>query len=209
MTADLAAVTAYRLIPVVVIHDAARAEGLAQALVTGGLPVAEVTFRTAAAEASIRVMAAHSDLLVGAGTVVNPDQVDRAVDAGARFIVSPGLSGAVVERCRQQGVPVVPGCVTPTEVMAALSSGLTTLKFFPAAQFGGPAAIKALSGPFPQVSFIPTGGVTPVNLGEYLSLGCVPAVGGSWMVPASALEAGDFSGISQLCRAAVDAAHDR
>lgn len=194
---------AHRVIPVVVLADAAHAAPLAEALVEGGLPVAEVTFRTPAAEESIRIMAARGDILVGAGTIVTVDQVDRAVAAGARFIVSPGTSLAVVRHCLQIGVPVVPGAVTASEVMALLAEGVTTIKFFPAGTSGGPKAIAALSAPFGGVSFIPTGGVGPGNLHDYLDLGSVVAVGGSWMVPADLVAAGDTSAIAGLCAEAA------
>ena len=199
----LLAMSAARLVPVVVLDDAADADGLAGALVAGGLPVAEVTFRTAAAQDSIRAMAARGDILVGAGTVVTPAQVDQAVTAGASFVVSPGLSRAVVERCQELGVLALPGAVTATEVQAALELGLTTVKFFPAAASGGAAAIVALAAPFGGVSFVPTGGIGPKNLAEYLAIPAVAAVGGSWMVPRDRVKAGDFTGIQQLTADAV------
>ncbi len=194
------------IVPVVVINDAARAEMLGEALVTGGVPVAEVTFRTAAAPEAIRRLSANADLLVGAGTVLNVAQVDAAVDAGAKFIVSPGFSVDVVKRAQQHGLPVFPGTVTPSEIMAALDLGLTTLKFFPAGIYGGAKALKAIGAPFPQVSFIPTGGVSLSNLGDFLSLKNVAAVGGSWMVPADAVDRGDADTIRTLCREAAEAA---
>jgi 2-dehydro-3-deoxyphosphogluconate aldolase/(4S)-4-hydroxy-2-oxoglutarate aldolase len=199
----LSALIAARLVPVVVLDDAADADGLAGALVAGGLPVAEVTFRTPAAQDSIRAMAARGDVLVGAGTVLTPAQVDQAVAAGARFVVSPGLSRAVVERCQEHGVLALPGAVTATEVQAALELGLNTVKFFPAGTSGGPAAIAALSGPFGGVQFVPTGGVGPGNLAQYLAIGAVAAVGGSWMVPRDRVKAGDFAAIRQLTADAV------
>lgn len=198
--------TAHRLIPVVVLNDAGRADDLAQALVAGGLPVAEVTLRTAAGLLSIRTMAGRGDILVGAGTVTTADQVDQVVDAGASFIVSPGFTPAVVERAQHHGVPIVPGCVTPSEIMAALEMGITTVKFFPAGVYGGPKAIKALAAPFTGVQFIPTGGVSADNLGDYLGLSCVPAVGGSWMVPSAAIDAGNFDEVTRLTTQAVKAA---
>jgi 2-dehydro-3-deoxyphosphogluconate aldolase/(4S)-4-hydroxy-2-oxoglutarate aldolase len=195
-----------RVVPVVVINHADRAAAIGEALVAGGIPVAEVTFRTAAASQAIRRMSANPDLLVGAGTVLSADQVDQAFDAGARFIVSPGLSMDVVRRAQQLELPVFPGAVTPTEMMAALDLGLTILKFFPAGTYGGPAALKALAGPFPQLRFIPTGGVSARNLGDYLALPNVVAVGGSWMVSTGAIDAGDTATISRLCAEAVAAA---
>lgn len=193
------------LVPVVVIKDARSAGALGDALVAGGIPVAEVTFRTEAAPEAIRQLATNPQLLVGAGTVQTSAQVDQAVEAGARFIVSPGFSVAVVERAQAHGLPVFPGAVTPTEIMAALDLGLTTLKFFPANLYGGPAALKALGAPFPQVRFIPTGGVSNGNLRDYLTLPNVAAVGGSWMVPAAAIEAGDTATIARLCAEALRA----
>lgn len=193
----------FRVIPVVVLKDAARAAGLGDALVAGGLPVAEVTFRTTAAAEAIRIMSDNEGLLVGAGTVVTAAQVDQAVAAGAKFIVSPGLSRPVVERARQHGVPVLPGAVTPSEIMAALELGLTTLKFFPAKVYGGISALKAFSAPFAQVGFVPTGGVGADNLADYLSLRNVTAVGGSWMVPARAVDAGDFGLVRERCAEAA------
>jgi 2-dehydro-3-deoxyphosphogluconate aldolase/(4S)-4-hydroxy-2-oxoglutarate aldolase len=199
----LSALRSARVIPVVVLDDALAADALAGALVAGGLPVAEVTFRTAAAQDSIRAMAARGDIVVGAGTVLTVAQVDQAVAAGAQYVVSPGLSRAVVERCQEHGVLALPGAVTATEIQAALELGLTTVKFFPAGTSGGPAAIKALAAPFGHVSFVPTGGVDPKNLAEYLSLTSVAAVGGSWMVPRDLIAAGDFAAIRALTSDAV------
>ena len=199
----LSALSAARLVPVVVLDDAADADALAGALVAGGLPVAEVTFRTAAAQDSIRAMAARGDILVGAGTILTAEQVDQAVAAGAAYVVSPGLSRAVVERCREHGVLALPGAVTATEIQAALELGLSTVKFFPAGTSGGAAAIAALAAPFGGVSFVPTGGIGPKNLHEYLSIPSVVAVGGSWMVPRERVKAGDFAGITALTAEAV------
>jgi 2-dehydro-3-deoxyphosphogluconate aldolase/(4S)-4-hydroxy-2-oxoglutarate aldolase len=201
----LTALTAARLIPVVVLDDAADADPLAAALVAGGLPVAEVTFRTAAAADAIRAMADRGDVLVGAGTVLTPDQVDRAVSAGARYVVSPGLSRAVVERCREHGVLAVPGAVTATEIQAALELGLTTVKFFPAGTSGGVAALAALAAPFAfaGLRFVPTGGIGPATVLEYLALPTVAAVGGSWMVPRDRIAAGDFAAVTRATADAV------
>lgn len=192
-----------RLVPVVVLDDAADADALAGALVAGGLPVAEVTFRTAAAADSIRAMSARGDILVGAGTVLTVAQVDQAVEAGASFVVSPGLSRAVVERCQEKGVLALPGAVTATEVQAALELGITTVKFFPAGTSGGAAAIKALAAPFGDVRFVPTGGVGSRNLAEYLAIPAVAAVGGSWMVPRNLVTSGNFADIQALTAEAV------
>jgi len=195
----------HRLVPVVVLDDAASAAPLADALAEGGLPVAEVTFRTAAAADAIARMAAHGGVTVGAGTVTTPEQVDIAVRAGARFIVSPGFSEAVVRRCRRHGVFALPGAATATEIMAALVAGVTTLKFFPAGTSGGAPAVAALSAPFPDVSFVPTGGISAASAGDYLALPSVAAVGGSWMVPRAAIAAGDFARVKALVAESVAA----
>ncbi|WHP16899.1 bifunctional 4-hydroxy-2-oxoglutarate aldolase/2-dehydro-3-deoxy-phosphogluconate aldolase [Cellulomonas sp. ES6] len=199
----LSQLAAHRIVPVVVLDDARDAIPLADALVGGGLPVAEVTFRTAAAADAIRAMADRGDVLVGAGTVVTVAQVDQAVAAGARYLVSPGTSRAVVERAQEHGVPVLPGAVTASEVQAALALGLDTVKFFPAGTSGGSAAIAALAAPFGGVRFVPTGGVGPGNLDEYLALPCVAAVGGSWMVPRDRVRGGDLDGVRSLVADAV------
>lgn len=203
MNATLDLLAGHRLVPVVVLDDAARADGLAAALVDGGLPVAEVTLRTPAAEEAIRIMAARGDVLVGAGTVLTAEQVDRAVAAGASYVVSPGLSRAVVERCAALGVAALPGAVTATEVQAALELGCRTVKFFPAGTSGGARAVAALAAPFGGVRFVPTGGIGPANLAEYLDLPAVGAVGGSWMVPRGAIAAGEFATVTRLVAEAV------
>jgi 2-dehydro-3-deoxyphosphogluconate aldolase / (4S)-4-hydroxy-2-oxoglutarate aldolase len=203
MADTLDRLAAHRLLPVVVLDDAAAAGPLADALVAGGLPVAEVTFRTAAAADAVRAVADRGDVLVGAGTVLTPAQVDAAVAAGARFVVSPGTSRAVVERCAEHGVPAVPGVATATEVQAALELGVSTVKFFPAGTSGGAPAIAALAAPFTGVRFVPTGGVGPANLADYLALPCVAAVGGSWMVPRDRVRGGDFAAVRALTAQAV------
>lgn len=164
------------VIPVIVLDDASRASGVAAALVEGGLPVAEVTLRTPSALKSIRTMSRDERLLVGAGTVVSPEQVDQAVEA-AQFVVSPGFSLSVIQRAFERDVPVLPGVVTPSEVMAAMALGLSLLKFFPASAFGGLATLKAFASPFGGVSFVPTGGVNAGNQADYLRLPNVAAVG--------------------------------
>lgn len=194
-----------RILPVVVLEDAGAAGALADALTTGGLHSVEVTFRTAAAVDAIRAMSEHPELLVGAGTVLTPDQVDRAVAAGARFVVSPGFGPAVVRRCQELGVPVYPGAASATEIQMALDAGLDTVKFFPAEQLGGIAMIKALAAPFRSVRFIPTGGVNTGNLPDYLAHPAVLAVGGTWMVAPALLAAGNWAEVTRLTRAAVDA----
>ncbi|TQL02953.1 bifunctional 4-hydroxy-2-oxoglutarate aldolase/2-dehydro-3-deoxy-phosphogluconate aldolase [Cellulomonas sp. SLBN-39] len=202
-TTVLDRLAAHRLVPVIVIDEAKDADALGAALVGGGLPVAEVTFRTAAAADAIRVLRDRGDVLVGAGTVLTPAQVDAAVDAGADYVVSPGTSRAVIERCAERGVLALPGAVTATEVQAALELGVSTVKFFPAGTSGGAPAIAALAAPFGGVRFVPTGGVGPKNLGDYLALACVAAVGGSWMVPRDLVRAGDLAGVQQLVADAV------
>lgn len=197
-----------RLVPVVVLDDAAAGPPLAEALIAGGLPVAEVTFRSPAAVAAIRAMAANPDILVGAGTVLTAAQVDAAVDAGATYVVSPGLSVEVVRRCAERGVLALPGAVTATEIQAALAEGLTAVKFFPAATSGGAPAIAALTAPFAGLRFVPTGGIGPANLADYLRIDAVLAVGGSWMVPRATIAAGDFAAITELTTEAVRLAHE-
>lgn len=196
-------VTAGRLMPVIVLEDEKSAAPLADALVAGGLRCAEVTFRTAAAEAALKTMASDARLLMGAGTVVAPEQVDRAVAAGAKFIVSPGFSAAVVRRCAALGVPAFPGVATPTDIMAALDEGVDLVKFFPAEQLGGLATLGALAAPFTTVRFIPTGGITAAHLPGYLAHRSVAAVGGSWMVSPKLVAAGDWGQITRLTAEAV------
>lgn len=191
------------LLPVVVLDDAAHAVPLADILLSSGIPAAEITFRTDAAAASIAAIARERpSLLLGAGTVLTLEQAQTAVDAGAQFIVTPGLDAGVVRWCLERGVPVYPGVCTPTEITAALALGLTTLKFFPAEQSGGTAMLKALSGPFGQVKFIPTGGISAQNLGSYLALSNVLCCGGSFMLPPALLHAGRFDELAALCREA-------
>jgi 2-dehydro-3-deoxyphosphogluconate aldolase/(4S)-4-hydroxy-2-oxoglutarate aldolase len=191
------------VLPVIVIDDLAQARPLARALVDSGLHTAEVTFRTPQALEALAVFAGHPELLVGAGTVRTAEQVRRAHDAGARFVVSPGFSTPVVEACRASQVPVLPGVSSATDIHRATEAGLDVLKFFPAEASGGAAAIAALSAPFPDVRFVPTGGVGPQNLADYLRLPAVCCVGGSWMVPRDAMRAGDWRGVTELCRQAV------
>ena len=192
-----------RLVPMVVMDDAAHADGFGDALVAGGLPVAEVTFRTDAAEDSIRRLAKRGDLLVGAGTVLTKEQADRAIDAGAAFIVSPGTNPPVVDHCLLRSVPIVPGVATPTDIDLAMSFGLTAVKFFPAENLGGTATLKAYAGPYVDMMFLPTGGITPEKLPEYLKLPFVLACGGSWLAPREALAKGDFALIRQRIEAAA------
>jgi 2-dehydro-3-deoxyphosphogluconate aldolase/(4S)-4-hydroxy-2-oxoglutarate aldolase len=198
----------HRVIPVVVIDRAADAAPLADALVEGGLPVVEITFRTSDAEAALRSLAGRDDLMIGAGSVRNVEQVDRAVDAGSSFIVSPGLSAEVVRHCQAVGIPIVPGAATPSEIMQALDLGVDVVKLFPAGVLGGQAAVRALSAPFPSVRFVPTGGVDIANLSDYLALPSVAAVGGSWMVARDLIVDGRFDEIRRLTADAVAAAAD-
>lgn len=196
------------LVPVVKIEDADKAEDLARALITGGLPCAEITFRTEAAAAAIHSMIqAFPDMLVGAGTVINVELAKKAISAGARFIVSPGFNPAVVEYCLSQGVPVVPGVNNPSGVEEALEKGLGVVKFFPAEASGGVSMLDALAGPFAQVKFMPTGGIEPGNMAEYARRSNVLAIGGSWMVKADLIDNDKWTEITRLCREAVTAIH--
>ncbi len=188
------------IIPVIQLKDYKKAGSLAKALAAGKMSVAEVTFREDRAEKVIeRIKGEHSKLTVGAGTVLTMDQANRAIDAGADFVVSPGFNPEIVESCLKKEVPVFPGCVTPTEIERAICYGLHVLKFFPAKQFGGIPAIKALSGPYPQVRFLPTGGITLENLEEYLSCKQVVACGGSFMAKPEMLEKEDWEQITKQC----------
>ena len=204
MNAILEKISNIGIVPVVVLDDAKDAKPLAKALCDGGLPCAEVTFRTAAAEESIREMTtAFPDMLVGAGTVLTTEQVDRAVGAGAKFIVSPGFNEEVVKYCLGKGIPMVPGINNPTGIEAALSLGLDVVKFFPAEQSGGVAMIKAMAAPYTTVKFMPTGGVNAGNICDYLSFDKIIACGGSWMVKKDLVAAGKFDEIRRLTEEAV------
>lgn len=192
------------VVPVVVLEDTEDALPLAKALCEGGLPCAEVTFRTDAAEESIKIMTeAFPDMLVGAGTVLTAEQVDQAVKAGAKFIVSPGFDPEIVDCCILKDIPVFPGCITPSEVAQAVKRGLKVIKFFPAEQFGGIAAIKALAAPYTDIKFMPTGGINPKNLENYLSDDKIIACGGSWMVKGNLIKEGRFDEIRILTAEAV------
>ncbi|MBR4530575.1 MAG: bifunctional 4-hydroxy-2-oxoglutarate aldolase/2-dehydro-3-deoxy-phosphogluconate aldolase [Lachnospiraceae bacterium] len=193
------------IVPVIAIDDAKDAEPLAKALIDGGLPAAEVTFRTAAAEEAIRIISSKfPEMIVGAGTVLNKDQADRAKAAGAKFIVSPGFNRSNVEYIQSIGVPVVPGTATPGEVEQAIELGLDAVKFFPAEQNGGIAKIKAMAAPYTKMNFMPTGGVNRNNLNDYLSFGKVFCAGGSWMVKKDLIAAGKFDVIEKMTREAVE-----
>lgn len=192
------------IVPVVVLEEVKDAALLAAALCEGGLPCAEVTFRTEAAEEAIRVMADQfPEMYIGAGTVLTTGQVDRAIEAGAKFIVSPGFDPEVVDYCLEKAVPVFPGCITPSEVAQAVKRGLEVVKFFPAERFGGIETIKALAAPYTGIKFMPTGGIHAGNLERYLSSGKVAACGGSWMVKGSLIKDGKFDEIRELVREAV------
>ena len=205
MTDVLTRIEEIGIIPVVVLDRTEDAIPRADALIKGGLPCAEVTFRTAAAEESIRLMSEKfPDMLIGAGTVLTTEQVDRAVAAGASFIVSPGTNPKVVKYCRDKNIPIVPGVCTPTEVEAALELGLDTLKFFPAEPAGGLKMIKAMAAPYTTVRFMPTGGIGADNVGEYLSYNRIIACGGSWMVKGDLIKSGRFDEIERLTREAAD-----
>lgn len=188
------------VVPVVVLERAEDALPVARAMLAGGVDVMEITFRTAAAAEAIRNVAAECpEMLVGAGTVLTVEQCEKAVALGAKFIVSPGFDAEIVDWCVERGVAVAPGCVTPTEIMAALKRGLSVVKFFPAGIYGGLKAMKALAAPFGQVKFIPTGGVSADNLAEYAAAPFVHAVGGSWLCPKADVAAGNFARIAELC----------
>ena len=194
----------YGVVPVVVLNDAKDALPLAKALVEGGLACAEVTFRTDAAEESIRLMSeAYPEMLVGAGTVLTIDQVKRAVKAGAKFIVSPGFDPEIVDYCLENNIPVLPGCITPSEVAQAVKRGLKVVKFFPAEQAGGIAMIKAMAAPYTMVKFMPTGGINAKNLADYLSCDKILCCGGSWMVKGDMIKAGEFDKITAMTKEAV------
>lgn len=194
------------VVPVVVLDDAKDAVATAKALLAGGVDVMEITFRTAAAADSIKAVAESCpDMLVGAGTVITLEQCKKATECGAKFIVSPGFDEEVVRWCVENGVAVTPGCVTPTEIMAAMKLGLNVVKFFPAGVYGGLSAMKALSGPFGGIKFIPTGGVNGQNIGEFIAAPFIHAVGGSWVCPKADIAAGNFDKITELCAQAKEA----
>lgn len=192
------------ILPVIKLNDAKDAVPLAKALCEGGLPCAEVTFRTDAARESIAAMTkAYPEMLVGAGTVLNTEQVDAAIEAGAKFIVSPGLNPDTVEYCVKKGIPILPGCSSPSDIEQAIKYGLNVVKFFPAEAAGGLKAIKAMAAPYGQMRFMPTGGINPFNVSDYLAEDKILACGGTWMVPAAEIEAGNFDKIRELTEEAV------
>ncbi len=204
MPTALEKVLQMKIVPVVAIHDAGLSDALADALIEGGLPCAEITFRTAAAADAIRTMAKRGDMLVGAGTVLTIDQVKLAVDAGATFMVAPGLNPRLVGYCRERNIPITPGVATPTDIETALDLGLKILKYFPAEAFGGLNTLKAISAPYTALKFIPTGGINADNVIAYLEHPKVVACGGSWMVKSALIAAGRFDKIASLTREAVN-----
>lgn len=196
-----------KIVPVVVLNDAENAKPLAKALCEGGLPCAEVTFRTGAAEESIRIMhEAYPEMIIGAGTVLTTEQVERAVRAGASFIVSPGFDPEIVDYCIEKSIPVFPGCITPSEIAQAVKRGLKVVKFFPAEQFGGVDTIKALAAPYVGLKFMPTGGINAGNIKDYLECKSIIACGGSWMVKGNIIEAKEFECIKEMTITAVSLA---
>lgn len=198
-------VEAFKVVPVVVIENVEDAIPLAQALVNGGLPVAEVTFRTAAAPDAIKAMSEKfPELCVGAGTVINVEQCKNAVECGAKFIVSPGYSEEVTQYCIENEIPIFPGICTPTELINVVNHGLPVAKFFPAAQYGGLKTINALGSVFPQMKFMPTGGVSESNVLEYLASPKIIAAGGSWMVKGDLIKAGKFDEIEAMTKSVVE-----
>ncbi len=193
------------IVPVVVLNNASDAEPLAEALINGGLPCAEVTFRTEAAEDSIKLMSKKfPEMFVGAGTVLTTEQVDRAIGAGAKFIVSPGFNPKVVEYCLKNNYPITPGIMTPTELEMALGFGLDVVKFFPAENAGGLKMIKAMSAPYTMMKFMPTGGINAENVGDYLACDKILACGGSWMVKGDLIKGGNFAEIEKLTAEAAE-----
>ena len=197
----------YAVVPVVVLDDAEDAAPLAEALVKGGLPCAEVTFRTEAAEESIRIMSEkYPEMLVGAGTVLTTEQVDRAVATGAKFIVSPGFDPEIVDYCMEKNIPVFPGCVSPSEVAQAVKRGLKVVKFFPAEQAGGLAMLKAMAAPYTMLKFMPTGGINTKNLKEYLGFSKILCCGGSWMVKGDMIKNKEFDKITEMTKEATELA---
>lgn len=194
-----------KIVPVVVIEDAAKAAPLGAALKAGGLPCAEITFRTAAAAAAIKAMSTDRDILVGAGTVLTVDHAKAAVDAGARFLVSPGFGPKVVEWSLANQVPIIPGVITPTEIQMALEYGLKVVKFFPAGSFGGTKTLKSLASVYGGLRFVPTGGIDAGNIGEFLAIKAVAACGGSWICTNELIKAGDWAKVTALTAEAVAA----
>ncbi|MBK1790789.1 bifunctional 4-hydroxy-2-oxoglutarate aldolase/2-dehydro-3-deoxy-phosphogluconate aldolase [Persicirhabdus sediminis] len=203
MTNVIEQLAQHRIVPVIALDKVSQAAPLAEALVEGGLPVAEVTFRTAAAAESIKIMAERGDMIVGAGTVLTIDQAKEAVDNGATFLISPGINPKVVKYCVDNNIIITPGISNPTDIELALDLGLKVVKFFPAEAVGGLPLLKAVAAPYNMMNFIPTGGINANNVTKYLEFDKVLACGGSWMVAPSLYEAGDFSKVVELTKEAV------
>lgn len=197
-------VAACGIVPVIVLHEVSQAVHTAKALLAGGVDVMEITFRTAAARDAIaEVVRAVPEMLVGAGTVLNLEQMEAALSAGAQFIVSPGTDADVIAACVARDVPILPGVVTPSEIMVGLKHGLTVFKFFPAGNYGGLNTMKALSGPFPNIKFVPTGGISAENAADYFASPLVVAVGGSWMATSTLIKNGNYTEITEKTAAAI------
>ena len=203
MDETLAQLAQHRITPAVVIDDADAAMKLGDAMVAGGLPVIEVTLRTPSSLKALEILAGRGDMLVGAGTVTNLTQLDAARRAGARFIVTPGLDDPIIRHCRQKDLLIIPGAVTPTEIMHAQNMGLAAIKFFPCHAFGGLAAIDALAGPFAQMKFMPTGGITPANLPQFLAHKNILACGGTWMAKREWIQTQAWDAVEHACRETV------
>lgn len=204
MSNVLEQIGAYGIVPVVVINNVEEAKPLAKALCEGGLPVAEVTFRTACAKEAISIMSKEfPEMLIGAGTVLTTEQVDEAVAAGAKFIVSPGLNPKVVKYCVERNIPITPGCANPSDIEQALELGLNVVKIFPAEAIGGIKLIKSMAGPYVNMKFMPTGGINAKNLNDYLSYEKIVACGGSWMVNPDMVAAGEFDKITEMTKEAI------
>jgi 2-dehydro-3-deoxyphosphogluconate aldolase/(4S)-4-hydroxy-2-oxoglutarate aldolase len=198
----------HQLVPVFVMDRPDDGKPLAEALIEGGLPVAEVTMRTSAAIGAMKEISAYDEILLGAGTVLTPDQVDMAVDAGARYIICPGMHESVIERCLELNVLVIPGVITPSDIAKAMSYGLEVVKFFPAELFGGAKTLKAMAAPYGDMRFVPTGGINAGNVMDYLSMPSVVACGGSWMVERGLIKEGNFDEIKSSVAGAVQLVKD-
>jgi 2-dehydro-3-deoxyphosphogluconate aldolase/(4S)-4-hydroxy-2-oxoglutarate aldolase len=194
-----------KIVPVIAISDASKASGLADALISAGLPIAEVTLRTPSSLESLREIASRTEILTGAGSLRNESDLNKAIDAGAQFAVSAGFSSVIAKEAAKLNIPYFPGVATPTEILQAIDAGITTLKFFPAETLGGIAALKAMSAPFPGINFMPTGGINIENMNNYLAYGPVMAVGGSWMVAQKLIDGGEFTEIEKLTKDALKA----
>lgn len=193
------------IVPVVKLNDINKALPLCQALIAGGINVAEITFRTECAADVIKEISENcKDMIVGAGTIINVEQAKKAIEAGAKFIVSPGLSVEVIKYCQEQNIPIIPGCITPSEIMTAISCGLELVKFFPAKEFGGLSTMKALSAPFSQIKFMPTGGISLENLKEFISSKFIVACGGTYMVKENLINEENYEEITKLSQQSID-----